>query len=546
MIEAVNSLESASLVSKFSLSDLNDNLIDSNKEIISKSKMMSSNIAGLVTSNKRQELTLDKIHTGIQQLYSEAQSDDIQAMKLRMSVDGVKDAVEDIENIAPAEPPRDEEQKKEEGGWFDGIGSLASMLIFAPLKNAFTFIKEGIVTGISKIGKFISSIFSWPMKFLKGSKVSKFFSPLTKVFGFIGKIFKPFKALMPAVKGGLKLTKGIPIIGQVITAVMAIFDGISGWFNASDISGKSEETLTIGDKVMASISSIISGLSFGFLDVKKVFSFLSDSWDKISSFFSDLTNDVVGLFEYLTTGDNLKKTFLQAGDYISGIMDSVVNWIVSLFTDSKNWIVEKFTSSKEWILKKLATFAKGTSSIWDKVTDFFSDVFDILMRPFTCIINIGKKLVDYVSNINAKDLLPDSIKDSWLGKKVLSLFGGDGDTCKETKNDSKPTLLKQDLQKNTSNKPLNLASILPISDNNNYQTLGNISPIPNRIDNSDVRESKMRFTENQRAIVKASEDKQPIIVPQIQTVEKEVPVTSKKVMQIDDMGMNLVNSGVFG
>lgn len=70
---------------------------------------------------------------------------------------------------------------------------------------------------------------------------------------------------------GASALKAVPGLGLAVTAGMAAFDAVDGWKNAANISGKDEKDLTTGDKVQAATASVLSGLTFGLVDSKKMY-----------------------------------------------------------------------------------------------------------------------------------------------------------------------------------------------------------------------------------------------------------------------------------
>jgi hypothetical protein len=71
-------------------------------------------------------------------------------------------------------------------------------------------------------------------------------------------------------KNLIRLAKGVPLLGVIAAAGMAIYDGVEGYNNASDILGIPEDELTQGDKTTAAASSIVSGLTFGLVESSSV------------------------------------------------------------------------------------------------------------------------------------------------------------------------------------------------------------------------------------------------------------------------------------
>jgi hypothetical protein len=71
------------------------------------------------------------------------------------------------------------------------------------------------------------------------------------------------KAGKAGVKTGLKTAA--KVLGPVAAGAMALYDGVQGWNNASELLGKEGEATT-GEKASASAGSVVSGLTFGLVD----------------------------------------------------------------------------------------------------------------------------------------------------------------------------------------------------------------------------------------------------------------------------------------
>lgn len=196
-------------------------------------------------------------------------------------------------------------------------------------KNFFSiFTKKGAVGKvIAKVGSFASKIGS-VFKTVGGwfSKIAKAFSPLMKVLKIGG-----------AALGGTVLAPVVAIIG----AVMGIFDAISGFFNADEISGKSEEMLTLGDKIQASISSVISGLSFGFISAEAVFKKIDEAKEFMGKMWDDAGNVIS---EFI---DSITEFFIGEDGLFSGLKNIVTKLkdfkLTSLVPD---WIADKVGMNK--------------------------------------------------------------------------------------------------------------------------------------------------------------------------------------------------------
>jgi len=100
------------------------------------------------------------------------------------------------------------------------------------------------------------------------SKVEKTSRANKKISGgsAINKTSSRVKGIGKVAKNLVRFAKVVPGLGLIVTAGMAIYDGVEGYDNASEILGIPEDELTLGNKITATASSIISGLTFGLVN----------------------------------------------------------------------------------------------------------------------------------------------------------------------------------------------------------------------------------------------------------------------------------------
>ena len=111
--------------------------------------------------------------------------------------------------------------------------------------------------------------------------------------------------------GILKFAKGIPLIGQILTAGFALVDSFSGWSNAKEILGKT--SVSLADKAAAALGEAVNGLLLGIPDWivrqfggRNLSSVLATTKDGVSYFFQQ-------------TGTFTKNTFYALGKMIPGV-----------------------------------------------------------------------------------------------------------------------------------------------------------------------------------------------------------------------------------
>lgn len=236
------------------------------------------------------------------------------------------------------------------------------------IKGAGGFVKKvkGFLgAGFSKLfGK--TGIFA--KIFGKGSIIGKFtgmigkaLGSFGKIFGGIGKFFGSVGKIAGPVLKATKFLKVIPVVGTVISAIMGIFDAVSGFLNADEISGKSAEMVTLGDKIQAGFSGFLSGLTFGFVSAQDIFKGIDKGIDALfgeggvftsfDGFLNGLltvtpVGAVMALFDKITGGTGkllgedgvfaqLFEGIKNIGDSIGEFVDKILDFdIKSLIPDS--------------------------------------------------------------------------------------------------------------------------------------------------------------------------------------------------------------------
>ena len=183
--------------------------------------------------------------------------------------------------------------------------------------------------GGESILKKVSSI---PSKALDKSSgfISKGMKLLNKVGGKLTKILKPILKV-----GGKLLGK----LALPIAIVMSIFDFFDGFTNAAEISGISPEKLTLLDKAMAGISTLVSGLTLGFVDAETIFEKIKGGFDY---FFGE-----EGI--YTKIGDHLQDIF-SGGDILKNL-----SGIADVFLDHTKLLLTKIFDLISQPIKSLAS-----------------------------------------------------------------------------------------------------------------------------------------------------------------------------------------------
>lgn len=195
---------------------------------------------------------------------------------------------------------KDNKEAKKAGGLFNGVlGSLLSGLI-------------GSVTGGGILGV-----------------LGGIFATATKT---VGALFKPVAGFIKTMARNGKL---IPVIGQVVAVVSAVFDFFSGWNDAAKILGKDGELITLWDKFSAGVGSVLGGFAgiidsvLGFFDVETKFE--QTVKEGVAKFLSDLPKKIGDMFSSIVAGiDDLTGGF--ASTYIEAVKSFWTNSLKSVLS----------------------------------------------------------------------------------------------------------------------------------------------------------------------------------------------------------------------
>lgn len=212
------------------------------------------------------------------------------------------------------------------------------------------FSKDGAVgKAFAKVSKFGTRVGNAAKSITGGfSKIGKFLSPVVKVVKSVGGMFKSIGKVAKPIMGALKIagivgggaaaaTIGGPILAVIgaIGAIISLFEIFDGWFDAANISGKTEEAVTIGDRVQSALSAAIAGLSFGFISTEEVFKKIDEAWGTVGEIFDDtgkIFDDFVDTIVEFFMGDDgfmggIKNIISKVKDFkLSSVMPS---WLTS-------------------------------------------------------------------------------------------------------------------------------------------------------------------------------------------------------------------------
>lgn len=243
------------------------------------------------------------------------------------------------------------------------LGPLFMALNFVFGNGIYNVLKKWLVSFFqSMTGKGVISFIQFQWGVVKATFSKGIFGGITGIFGGIkgafGGITKALGGLFGHIKFFAKFLRGIkalPIIGWAVAAVFAFVDFFSGWKNASEILGKSQEDLGITDKYYAAIASIVGG-------------------------FVGIIDSVLGLFGIKTN-----------------IGGTVTKWLAKFLVTLNKWIWAPFKLLLGWVKTAWNAFVSGISGAFAPAMKGFKDAWDKLKTSFSVygesIKKLGKSLL---------------------------------------------------------------------------------------------------------------------------------------------------------
>ena len=329
---------------------------------------------------------------------------------------------------------------------------LAGSVIADSVINTVSSIPDVISVGMEKLDKGISSVSGFVKSsstYLKGlfqksedkedvggtSGIADTSKPteadtgsLGGIGAFIGKLV-PKKLLGVFSKTGKALGKVGKFAGKIaapLAIIMGIFDFIGGVKDAADIVGKPKEQLSTLEKAGAGLSSVLSGLTFGLISAKSIYSEGSQVISSISDFTSNLYNKLP---------DGVKQYTDKIGDFLFSSDGGVFSIISSLFTE-----VITDIENGDWTKLLYDAATAPFRSLFSKdgiISNAVSGAFSLLPDSFQTSINgFIDTIMGYFESIKkmASDLIPDSLK-KLVGNVADSSVGSFvGDTVDVAKN----------------------------------------------------------------------------------------------------------------
>lgn len=234
------------------------------------------------------------------------------------------------------------------------------------------------------------------------------FKMLSKGFKnlFSIKMFKQLLSPKTFIKLGKNLGKGLARlnpIGLIITGLFAGFDFFKGFGDAEEIVGR----LGLAAKFQAGFASILSGLTLGFIDPKKISKWIDTSIEFLKNSFNEIGDMFTTLFQ-----TDLVQSIITTGQEILGRIKARFNeYLIDPITNFFNSTVNFFTSLPQTISdkinEKIAPVIESINSAFDSVKQTFDDYFINPIKDF-----INSTVEKFNSIVESIDQFGETIKQT--------------------------------------------------------------------------------------------------------------------------------------
>lgn len=293
-------------------------------------------------------------------------------------------------------------------GKIKSVALMLSKMVVKPIKMLGTLLTKIPKIGpiFTKIGGIVTKVVNWVTELVK--PITAFFGRMSKLFS-ITKLFNQISNMLGPILKPLKLIgkslKGIPILGQVLMLV----DWVIGFFNAKEITGISEDKLTLADKAKAGIANFIASFLeipslLGFelfkdFDAKKTYQALFGGDGFITNIQKWVESSVIPAAKKVIGNiyDSLLKRFEKLADIGAGIVSGISGWInekikqagekidigkelvISLTNGVTNFILELVKSLSEINVADLVS--SGIDKVKSYITSFGEEEKAIDIKP---------------------------------------------------------------------------------------------------------------------------------------------------------------------
>jgi len=219
-------------------------------------------------------------------------------------------------------------------------------------------------------------------------------SPISKIVGF----FKPLSGI---------LGKLLRVLGPIAILIGSVIGAFTGFNKATEIFGENASTF---EKIASSIGGILSGLTFGLIDIeplaKGVHSSLSFVYDTFQPFVVSMGEFLGGMWDTLSTGFNLLTSFFNG-------TPSEIDAAWDAFAGSFTGLGDKFLdASKELAISLFEFLSVIPKMIFEQISKLGGVLGSSLANLFTDDSE-GRKLYDRLEDEGGLD-------DKFIGSDTMS------------------------------------------------------------------------------------------------------------------------------
>ena len=223
--------------------------------------------------------------------------------------------------------------------------------------------------------------------------------------------------------GGMKLLKGGgKLLGKLalpLALISGAFDFVEGFKGGEEITGREG----LAAKIQGGISNVISGLTFGLLDPKKISKGIDIFMDKLTKFFMAPIELIQNLFSGENILESLSEYFsklsfgLITKEQIEGVVGTVTDTLKSVFEAPLQSIIDLFDF--ENVTETIVNFG---ALIKEKLDTFF----DVLKSPFETITGFFSSVGKTLGIIEESTLIAPEVKAETV-KQKLTVLSADND-----------------------------------------------------------------------------------------------------------------------
>ena len=257
------------------------------------------------------------------------------------------------------------------------------------------------------------------------------------VYTFLKTLFsKPGKIFAPLLKGFGKFAKILGPIGAIIGTVIGAFTGFN---KATEIFGANA---TILDKIVSSLAGILSGLTFGLLDIEPMAKGIKAAsifmFDTFKPFIVSIGTFFTGVWDVLSSGFNLLTSLFTgtpsevdaAWDTFVGAFTGLGDKFVNMFTTLLSGFDDLFAPVIDWISNSITSLTTSIGKVLSDVGNWINDAITglILMLPGGQYIakDLGLDVTGYKKREESKDLSGETLYNRLEGNGLDDrLFGSD-------------------------------------------------------------------------------------------------------------------------